>query len=303
MRPSPLRLITLLFALCLLAACRSRDGHPAATSETPESAVRQSLALVRAGDFNGFWRHALPPQDYAMLRADWGKPRADEVPVADVQQARLDAALTQLAAPDGVATIDAQLQPWLAETGARYGDQQPILVAVGRALAVGTINAQPGLTEAQKRNAAALLQALSPWAERAPWFDPQKAHEAVGIAVATAHRLDLHATGTLYPDDFDQAMRRGAVAFDGIKRLLALYGLPLDQVLASAQVVPLDYHPPYARVRVESHLAGAPLAVELTLVQRDGHWYDQDLIESVHLAHRQRVDAADEATTAAATAR
>jgi hypothetical protein len=68
--------------------------------------------------------------------------------------------------------------------------------------------------------------------------------------------------------------------------MLALYGLPLDQALASARVVPLEYHPPYARVRIEYQLAGTPLSMESTLVQQNGRWYDQDLLESVRQAHR-----------------
>ena len=302
MRPSPLRLSLLLLALLLLAACQSHEGRAAAV-ETPEAAVRQSVARIRAGDFDGFWRHALPPHDYAMLRADWGKPRIDETPMTEGQRARIDATLRQIAAPDAEAVLGAQLQPWLAETKARYGDQLPILVAVGRALATGAIDAAPGLTEAQKHNAAALLQSLTPWAQQAPWFDPANAREAISVAVATARQLDVHDAQSLRTGDFDQAMGRYATAFAGLKRVLDLYGLPLDSVLASARVVPLDYHPPYARVRVESHLAGAPLAVELTLVQQDGHWYDQDLIESVHRAHRHLASPGDGAAPSAATAR
>lgn len=289
MRLPSLRLPLLVLALVALGACHSRGGTATAVSESPEASVRQSVALLRAGQFDRFWRQALPAQEYAMLRADWALPGADTPATSPAQRARFDAALHQLAAPDAEATINAQLQPWLAQARTRYGDQLPILVAVARALASGTINAEPDLTETQKRNATGLLQALSPWAQQAPWFDPDKARQAVGVLVATARQLDLRTTHRVASADFDQAMRRYAIAFAGIERVLALYGLPLDRVLASVRVVPLDYHPPYAKVRVESRLASKPLAIELTLVQRDGHWYDQDLIESVHRAHRHQV--------------
>jgi hypothetical protein len=87
--------------------------------------------------------------------------------------------------------------------------------------------------------------------------------------------------------DFDQAMRSYGTAFAGLKQVLAIYGLPLDQALDSAHVVPLDYHPPYARVRIEYQLLGQLLSMESTLVLEDGRWYDQDLLQAVRRAHQR----------------
>ncbi|UGB45360.1 hypothetical protein LQ772_15465 [Frateuria edaphi] len=287
MRPSLFRRLLPCLALCALAACQSSE-HTATyvASQSPEAAVQQSIALVRAGDFAGFWQHALPPHDYAMLREDWGQARAGEAPLTDAERARIDTALEQLAAPDAAATLDGRLQPWLADAQARYGDQLPLLVGIGRALAGKAIEEDARLSDTQKRQAVALVNALGPWAQQAPWFDPARARQAVGVVVATARELDLRDAQSLRAMDFDQAMRSYAIGFHGLERMLALYGLPLDEALASARVVPLEYHPPYARVRIEYQLAGTPLSMESMLVQQNGRWYDQDLLESVRQAHR-----------------
>lgn len=288
MRPTLFRLLLPLFALLALAACHSRDEVAADTGGgSPEAAVQQSIALIRAGDFAGFWQHTLPPQDYAMLRRDWGQARAGEAPLDEAARARIDASLQQLAAPDAQTTLNARLEPWLADAQARYGDQLPLLVGVGRALASKAIDGNPNLSDGQKRHAVELVDALGPWAQQAPWFDPDKAREAVGVAVATARKLDLRDAQSLRTMDFDQAMHRYAVAFRGLEQVLALYGLPLDQALASARVVPLEYHPPYARVRIQYQLLGKPLSMESTLVQQNGLWYDQDLLDGVRRAHRR----------------
>jgi hypothetical protein len=291
--------LPLLLALVLLAACHSRE--PAATlgGDSPEAAVRESLARIRAGDFAGFWRNALPPHDYAMLRDDWGRARAGEASLDAAERVRIDAALQQLAAPDAEATLDARLQPWLADTQARYGDQLPLLVGIGRALASKAIEDDPRLGEEQKKHATALVDALAPWAQQAPWFDPDKARQAVGVVVATARKLDVRDARSLRAMDFDQAMRGYATAFHGMEQLLALYGLPLDETLASARVVPLEYHPPYARVRIEYQLLGRPLSMEATLVQQNGRGYDRDLIDSVRRAHQRLAAPAGAATNAA----
>jgi hypothetical protein len=302
MRLTPLRPLLLLLGLLVLAACHSRDQAGAASGgESPEAAVQESIALIRADDFAGFWRHALPPHDYAALRADWARARAEETPMTEAERQRIDDTLRLLAAPDAEARLDAQLQPWLADARTRYGDQLPLLVGIGRALAGKAIAANPHLGEAQKRHATALLDALGPWAQQAPWFDPDKARQATGVVVATARKLDLRDAQSLRTMDFDRAMHDYAIAFGGVKQLLALYGLPIDQVLSSARVVPLDYHPPYARVRVEYQLLGKPLSMESTLVQQDGHWYDQDLLQGVRQAHRRLTAPTSAASAASAT--
>jgi hypothetical protein len=300
MRPFFISRLMTCLAVLTLAACQSRERTTVdASSQSPEAAVQQSIALVRAGDFAGFWQHALPPHDYAMLREDWGQTRAGEAPLSDAERTRIDATLQQLAAPDAAAALDAQLQPWLADAQLRYGDQLPLLVGIGRALAARAIEDDPRLTDTQKRHAAALVDALGPWAQQAPWFDPARARQAVGVVVATARELDVRDAQSLRAMDFDQAMRSYAIAFHGLERMLALYGLELDEALASARVVPLEYHPPYARVRVEYQLLGTPLSLESTLVQQNGHWYDQDLLENVRKAHRQLAAPATAGTVAA----
>jgi hypothetical protein len=297
----PFRRLSLLLAVVLLAACHSREHTAAVSGESPEAAVQDSLALVRAGDFAGFWRHALPPHDYAMLREDWARARAAEAPLDPAERARIDTALQQLAAPDAEAALDARLQAWLADAQARYGDQLPLLVGIGRALASKAIEDDPRLGEEQKQHAIALVDALAPWAQQAPWFDPEKARQALGVVVATARRLDLRDAQSLRAMDFDQAMHGYATAFHGLEQVLALYGLPLDQALASARVVPLEYHPPYARVRIEYQVLGRSVAMESTLQQQNGRWYDRDLIDSVRRAH-QRLAVPASAATAPGTA-
>jgi hypothetical protein len=284
---SPRHLAWLLAAL-MLAACHSRDPATLAAGPSPEAAVRESITLLRSGDFDGFWRHALPPQDYAVLREDWTRTAPDAT-APGTTGGRLDATLRELAAPDTATRLEARLQPWLAGAQARYADQLPLLVGIAHAIAANTITEQAGLSDTQKRDLTALLDALGPWAQQAPWFDPAKARQALDVAIATARALDLGDSDSLRGMDFDQAMRGYATVFEGLKQGLVLYGLSIDQMLASAHVVPLDYHPPYARVRIEYRLLDTPLSLESTLVQQDGRWYDRDLIETVRQAHRQRV--------------
>ena len=70
----------LLLALVLLSACnhKPKDAPGTPGGGSPEDAMRDSLDLLRDGKFDMFWRHALPPADFAALRraiTNWYKTR------------------------------------------------------------------------------------------------------------------------------------------------------------------------------------------------------------------------------------
>ena len=82
-----------------------------AGGETPEASVQQSLALIKAGDFADFWKHSLPPADFATLRADWVRPRPDEHPVSAEDRADFIKNAQQLTAPDAETKLYALAGP------------------------------------------------------------------------------------------------------------------------------------------------------------------------------------------------
>ncbi|KRF02044.1 hypothetical protein ASG87_11190 [Frateuria sp. Soil773] len=288
MRSKPLRRTLLpLLAVLALAACHDKNDTAAAGGDTPEAAVRQSVALIKAGDFAGFWKHALPPADYATLRSDWGRARPDQKPVTAEDRARFDQTVQKLTAPDAENRLYAELQPKLAEAEQKYKDQLPMMIGVGQQFAKSAIAQNQNLTAQQKDQAGAVLDVLGPWAQQVAWFDPAKARQAVGVAVATARKLDLKSPDAMRTMDFDTAMAKYAIGFDGARQLLATYGLSVDDTLDSVKVTPIETTDDHARVRIDYTLLGKPLSTESALVREDGRWYGEDLLEKTREAHRQ----------------
>jgi hypothetical protein len=276
-----------LFAVLALAACQNREAPAVAGGASPEAAVRESVALIKAGDFAGFWKHALPPADYAELRADWSRPQPGQPPASAADRTQLAQTLRQLTAPDAEARLYQQLQPKLVEAEAKYKDQLPLLIGVGQSLVKRAIAQNRTMTEVQKEQATAVLEVLGPWAQQVPWFDQARAKQAVGTIVATARKLELKSPDALRTMDFDTAMQKYAIGYAGIRQLLATYGLSLDATLDSVKVTPLQTHDGHARVRIDYTLLGKPLSTESTLVEQDGRWYGEDLLQNVRAEHRQ----------------
>jgi hypothetical protein len=278
----------LLLALLMLAACHQKEENAAKPGGgTPEAAVQQSIALIKAGDFADFWKHALPPADYNNLRADWTRPRPNQRPITDEDRARFDQAIKQLTAPNAETTLYNQLKPKLVQMEQQYHDQLPVMIGIGQAILTTGIAQNKTMTENQKQETRDALNVLLPWAQQTPWFDQDKAKQAVGVVVTTARQLDVKSPDQIQHMDFDAAMKKYAVAFQGIKQLLAIYGLSIDDTLNSVKVSTVGIDHGLAHVKIDYTLLGKPLSTDSQLELVDGRWYSKDLIDSERAQHEQ----------------
>ena len=290
-----------LLAALVLSACHDKDDPSQPGGSTPEAAVQSSVELLKAGDFNALWKHALPPADYVTLRSDWAKHQQSQPPVTDQDRARFNDAMQQLTGPDAENKIYAELQPKLAAMESKYKDQIPVLISVGEALAKNAVVQSKSLSPEQKTQANAALDVLGPWAQQAPWFDPAKAKQTVNIAVTTARKLDLKSADQLHAMDFDTTMSKYSIGYVGLKQLLVNYGLSVDDTLDSVKVTPIDSSNGHARVKIDYTLLGKPLSSESKLIQVDNRWYSEDMVNNVREAHKQLSEPASAAPIPAST--
>ena len=301
MRPFSVRhaLLPLLTAL-LLSACHGKDEAAQPGGSSPEKALQASVDLIKAGDFNGLWKHALPPADYANLRADWSHHQQDPRPITAEDRAKFNETMQKLTEPDAETKLYAELQPKLITMQQQYKDQLPVLISVGEALVKSGVSQSKSLSDAQKTQANSVIDVLAPWAQQTPWFDQAKAKQAVSVAVATARKLDLKTPEQLRTMDFDAAMGKYSTGYAGLKQLLAIYGLSVDDTLNSVKLTPVSSSNGHAVVKVDYSLLGKPLSTESKLVQQDGRWYSEDMLDNARKAHLQATQPAPAASASSA---
>ncbi|WP_267226116.1 hypothetical protein [Dyella silvae] len=273
-----------------------------AGGETPEASVQQTVALIKAADFAGFWKHALPPADYDTLRRDWTRPRPDEQPVTPEQRADFIKDMQQLTEPDAETKLYAIARPKLNQLQQQYHDQVPIMIGIVQNIAITGVAQSKDLTNPQKQQAAEVINVLAPWAQKVPWFDQAKAKQAIAVVVAAARKLDLKTPEDLRAMDFDTAMQKYDTGFLAIKQVLNIYGLPLDETLDSVKVTLLENRNDHARVRLDYILLGKPLSTESELIKQDGRWYSADVLQNVREAHDRLSAPPAPASSAAAPA-
>lgn len=268
------RLTGLLAAVMLmLAGCqRATEETPAPGGDSPTTAARQLIDDLRHDDLVAFWKHGLPPAEHAALVARWASGQAAQVPTDAARQGYRQW-MGSLTGPGARHALAQRLQEQAGRIDRRYGDQIPVLIAIGGALARRTVVTDLALTPRQEQGLADLLAPVMAWAQRAPWLDGGRAGQAAAVAVDTARSLGLATLADLRALDFAAAMAKASRLWAGARQALALYGLPLDAVLDSATVTLVSQRAGVAHVRIDYRLKDQPQQVVVKMQAVDGRWY------------------------------
>lgn len=278
--------IALVLLVVLLAACNKQKEAPGTPGGgSPEDATRESLALLRDGKFDLFWKHALPPADFAALRADWPRLDATPAPVEPDDKAKFEAGVKRLTEPEAEKKLFAELRPTLVRFDRDYKDQMPLVAGIGQSMALTAIDQAKDLTLSQKRQLREAVNVVGPWASTVPWGDQAKAKEAIAIVVDTARKAGLSTPEALHAMNFEQSMATWSTAWLGFKRLLDVYGLSIDKSFDSVSIDTIESSDGSAHVKITYTLLDKPIQTDATLVLLDGRWYDSDLLQRVRDAH------------------
>lgn len=278
------RIVRVAFALLLaafLGACGNQESaNPvAATSaSTPEATIRKSADLLKAGDLAGLMQNALPPADFAELKADWSK-HANEKPITDEDRQKFQETMAKLTAPDADKKLYAEIEPDLQKLDAQYQQQMPMYVAMGSGWLQGMVQQNKDMSDADKQQALTAINAIAGWVQKTRFTDPESVKKVLAIASKAARDIDLKTLDEARALSFEQSMQKARIAFLGVKDALGVYGFPLDRTLDSIKPVVVSNDGHAAKVKVAYTLFDAPLSVDTEMVNVDGRWYGKKAIE------------------------
>lgn len=264
-----------LFAVTLIG-CGKKDSEdiPAELEAiTPALAVEQSAALLRADDIGGLFVHMLPPDELEQVKTHWRE--GQEIPDAE-QREQFAQMMAQLNSPQAEELLWQQIEPQLRRYNEQYRAQLPVFVEMGRGWLRAMMAESEDATEAEKRHAMEVVDALAEWLRNTPFGDHELMRETIGIVVSTARDLDLHDLEQVRALEFDESMEKASQVFAASKQVLDLYGLSIDRMLDSVQASTVSEDGDRAQVRVDYRLLDVPLTHEMTMERIDGRWYSVD---------------------------
>lgn len=303
---SRVRILSLTLALPLLFACGKNGSAPSAAEagKSPTEAVAQWAQSLRSNDMQAFSSQWLPDNLRQRTEAQFEAQRNALPPAEDSERAEFTQMLAKLSAADAEQALYAELEPMLAKLDAEIGSQLPLAVAMGSGFVSAAIAENQSLSDDEKQHASSALVALTGWASTLPLTDREKAKAAIAAVTETTRNLQLTDIDALRSIRFDDALAKAGVAAAGSKKILATYGLDIDQALASVSASEVSRNGDAARVKVSYTLLDKPISFEMDMTQRDGHWFSRSGITraetALAAADSAAADVADDARDAAA---
>ncbi len=285
-----------LLALFVVGCNNQQSGAPAAvvSANTPDATIRRNVELLKAGDLGGLMQNALPPADFAELKAEWGK---DQAPPTDEERQKFADTMARLTAPDADRKIYADLEPELKQFDAQYQQQMPMYVAMGSGWLQGMVQQNKDLSDADKQQAVAAINALAAWVQKTRFTEPESVKKVLAIATKAARDLNLKTLDEVHALTFDQSMQKARVAMLAFKDALNVYGFSVDKTLDSVKPEVASNDGKAASVKVSYTLFDTPLAMTTQMVDVDNRWYSKDTIDRVKA---RKEEAAKEAAAATA---
>jgi hypothetical protein len=286
---STLKRTALLLALvALVAACGKNEETPksaavtpapiVAPAATPDTAILSAVHALRANDINGFLTTAMPSGEVAKIKADWVKNMTKD-PITDEERKKFADQMGKLTAPGAEDKLYAEIEPQLKKFDAESAAQMPMMITMGQGFVQSSIQQSKDLTDDQKKQTAALVDATAKWAQGVKFTDPALVKGAIAAICKTARDLNLKSLDEVRALSYDQGMIKAGIALGGVKQVLGVYGLQLDKALDSVKTETISQTGDAAKVKVTYTAFDQPFSAESDLVKVDDKWYGKQAIE------------------------
>ena len=294
----PVRFSVVLLLAAFAVGCGDKQpaqtASPAAVAPPPPAAagpdatILASVRALRANNIGALLDNALPPAELAKIKADWNT-EMNKDPVSDDERRKFAEQMTKLTAPGAEEKLYAEAEPQLKQFEAQSAQQMPMMIAMGQGFIQSAIQQNKDLTEPQKQQTVALIDATAKWAQTAKFTDAASAKQAIGIICKTARDLNLKTIDEVRALNYDQAMQKAGIAVAGFKQLLGVYGLSMDKALDSVKTETVASSGDTAKVKVSYTAFDQPFSTESDLVKVDGKWYSKQAVEQWKKAQAAKV--------------
>ncbi len=260
-----------------------------------EEAVRSAIRALRTNDANAFLRR-LPENEQKTLDGAWrqigsgdGNPwisgmvnrvlRASTAADGAEQVSTFISPFLAMAEPQALAQQIKELNGEALAADRRRGGGLARLIVQSGIAAVASGLLATGFETEQVRALEHWFDALATWLPASGLNDQTKSRQAAEGLAAALSKLGATSLQDLGKLELPQFLDRVALAMPELKRVLAVYGLELDQALDSVQIASRDLTPEAVTPGVNARLVtvtfnafGGTHVLPLKLVETAGRW-------------------------------
>lgn len=268
--------------MLLLGACGEQGdqaGAPGADVPdpgklAPHETVEQGVAALRDNNIKGFLKLTLPEAKYADMQAQWAKKKQE--PIKPEEKAEYEETMKRLSEDGAEEKLMAEIRPQLEQ----MRPQMPMFVGMFQGIVQSAIAQSEDMSDTQREQAQSALTAMAGWAQRTDLASPDLAEEAVAAACETARELDLPTLEDVRALDFDEMLGKAGTLFAGLKEVLAVYDLNVNEAMDSVEAETLREDGDTATVRTTFEFLGTEQTVDSELIKVAGQWVSKEAMEA-----------------------
>lgn len=261
-----------LIATVGLVACGGSDDNSAAAeiakldTSAPDGALKASLAALKANDIKALIKSQLNEESYNNLVSAFEANKTTDIPESD--KAQFAQTVAMLTADGAEEQLYQQVVPQLEQAKAMV----PMMLMMGKDQMLQGIKNNPMIPEGQRETITQVASAAMDWVGENDLFSEDKTRGAIAAVVATAKALDMKSLDEVQNMSFDQALDKGSIALGGLKDVLNVYGLSMDDMLDSVEVSDVNVDGDKATMNVSYDVFGQTLSQPMEMMKVDGVW-------------------------------
>jgi len=263
--------LILLVPLC--AASIAATGDNTSTGPQPHESILASVRAVRNNDLGAVLGTVLTDDQIAEMETEWNQQRKQ--PVDPQENAQFQMVMTMLTAPGAEDMLMAQVEPKLAE----MRPQMAMMVGMFSGLVQSSLAQDQTLQPAEKERAGQVIEAIGQVLLENDITSSQNARKAIDILCQSARSSKIMSMHDVNKLSFDQLVDKGDIYLKGIKRMLAVYGLDMNEWLDSVEAKTIRVDGDQAVVRVSYEVLGIEETFDAEMIRVDGRWIRKEAAE------------------------
>lgn len=271
-----LLLVSLVFAM-LIGCGGGQDGgkgKSSFSSATPDGAIMANIEAVRKNDLKQILQTQFSDEEYQSMKADWEKQRQEEISAED--KAEFENTIRPLIEDGAEEKLMALAEPYLEQA-----KQLPAMVLFGQMAATQAIQENEEMSGEEKEAAQKMLESAAKWVNATDFSSPDLARQAIDVATKTARGLDIESLEDVQDLEFDELLDKGGDVFGGVKQVLSVYGISLDDTLDSFKAETVSEEDDQATVNLSFNFLGADHSLPVEMVKSGGRWISKDAAKAM----------------------
>ena len=265
-----------LFAFALISCGGDEPEVKSAAAEiakmdtnSPEGAFKASMVALKNNDLKSLFKQSMTDEQYNELASEFEKNKADGFSESD--KAQFAQTMQMLTADGAEDSLMAMVGPQLEQARA----MMPMMLAMGKEQVLSGIKNNPMVPEGQREASAEVAGAMMDWLGENDVLSEDVTRKALQEVIKTAKAIDMTSLDALQNMSFEQALDKGGVALSGLKNVLGVYGISMDDMVDSMNISNVQMDGDKATMDLAFEIFGKEISQNVSMIKKDGKWISE----------------------------